>query len=173
MIGRHTPIVGGSSADEQIAGKWREFSTDGVMADPLVVSAWFPTLARGAAFQSGYAPTERTGTVTRASDRQVLEIDGRPAAEVYSDWTDGDVPSGQSGMILAKSTPTPLGRLAGELDGVPMFLLSRPAIIGLDGDLALFTDIAEGDQIVLMRGSPESLVKRARRADGPIAVRSA
>jgi hypothetical protein len=161
VIGPHTPIIGGSSADEQIAGKWREFSTDGVLAEHVVVSVWFPTLSHGAAFQSGYAPTERTGTVTRADGRQVLEIDGRPAADVYSGWTDGEVPPAQSGMILAKSTPTPLGRLAGDLDGVPMFVLSHPAMIGLGGDLSLFTDIAEGDQIVLMRGSPESLVKRA------------
>jgi hypothetical protein len=64
-------------------------------------------------------------------------------------------------MILAKSTPTPLGRLAGTQNNVPMFVLSHPALIGTGGDLSLFTDIAEGDEVHLMRGSPESLVKRA------------
>ena len=161
VIGPHTPIIGGSSADEKIAGQWREFSTDGVLAGHVVVAALFPTIPHGAAFQSGYAPTVRTGAVTRAEGRQVLEIDGRPASEVYSDWTDGDVPVAPTGMILAKSTPTPLGRLAGMVDDVPMFVLSHPAMIGLDGDLSLFTDITEGDQVVMMRGSPESLVKRA------------
>lgn len=161
VIGPHTPIIGGSSADEQIAGKWREFTADGVLTDHVVVAAWFPTIPHGAAFQSGYAPTDRAGTVTRADGRQVLEIDGRTASEVYSDWTDGDVPASATGMILANSTPTPLGRLAGVVDDVPMFVLSHPAMIGLAGELSLFTDIAEGDQIVLMRGSPESLVKRA------------
>ena len=161
VIGPHTPIIGGSSADEKIAGKWREFSTDGVLTGHVVVAAWFPTLPHGAAFQSGYAPTGSTGTVTRAEGRQVLEIDGVSASEVYSNWTNGDVPSAPTGMILAKSTPTPLGRLAGVVDDVPLFVLSHPAMIGLDGDLSLFTDIAEGDQVVMMRGSPESLVKRA------------
>jgi hypothetical protein len=117
VIGRHTPIIGGSSADEQIAGKWREFSTEGVLTDHVVVAVWFPTITHGAAFQSGYAPTERSGTVTRAEGRQVLEIDGLSASEVYSGWTNGDVPASQTGMILAQSTPTPLGRLAGEVDG--------------------------------------------------------
>jgi hypothetical protein len=90
-----------------------------------------------------------------------LEIDGLSASEVYSGWTNGDVPASQTGMILAQSTPTPLGRLAGEVDGVPMFVLSHPAMIGLAGELSLFTDIEEGDQVMLMRGSPESLVNRA------------
>jgi hypothetical protein len=161
IIGPHTPIIGGSSADEHIAGKWREFSTEGVLTDHVVVAALFPTLPHGAAFQSGYAPTENTGIVTRAEGRHILEIDGRTASEVYSGWTNGDVSSSEAGMILAKSTPTPLGRLAGHLDGVPLFLLSHPAIIGMTGDLSLFTDISEGDQITMMRGSPESLVNRA------------
>jgi hypothetical protein len=161
VIGPKTPIIGGSSADEKIAGKWREFSKDGVLSDHVVVAAWFPTLPHGAAFQSGYAPTERTGVVTRAEGRQILEIDGRLASEVYSGWTDGEVPASPIGMILAKSTPTPLGRLAGTVDDVPMFVLSHPAMIGRAGDLLLFTDIAESDRIVMMRGSPESLVKRA------------
>ena len=161
VIGPHTPIIGGSSADEHIAGQWREFSTEGVLSDHVVVSVWFPSLPHGAAFQSGYAPTEHGGIVTRAEGRHVVEIDGRSASDVYSGWTNGEVPSSETGMILAKSTPTPLGRLAGELDGVPMFLLSHPAMIGMIGDLSLFTDIAEGDQIVMMRGSPESLVHRA------------
>lgn len=161
VIGPHTPIIGGSSADEHIAGAWREFSTDGVLTDHVVVAVLFPTLPHGAAFQSGYAPTAHAGTVTRAKGRHVVENDGRCASEVYSRWTNGAVPSSEPGMILAKSTPTPLGRLAGELDGVPLFLLSHPAMVGLTGDLSLFTDIAEGDQIVMMRGSPESLVNRA------------
>ena len=160
VIGQHTPIIGGSSADEQIAGKWREFSSDGVLTDHVVVAVWFPTRSHGTAFQSGYAPTEHKGTVTRADGRQVVEIDGRSASEVYCNWTNGEVAASDAGVILAKSTPTPLGRLAGSVDGVPMFLLSHPSMIGLTGDLSLFTDIAEGDQVVLMRGSPESLVKR-------------
>lgn len=161
FVGPGTPIIGGSSADEAIAGQWREFSTDGVLDNHVVVAALFPSVRHGAAFQSGYAPTEHVGVVTRADARQVIEIDGEPAAAVYSRWTDGAVSADEAGMILAKSTPTPLGRVAGEKDKVPMFVLSHPALMGAGGDLSLFTDIAEGDRVHLMRGSPESLVRRA------------
>jgi hypothetical protein len=161
VIGPHTPIIGGSSADEQIAGRWREFSSDGVLTEHAVVSVWFPTLPHGSAFEGGYAPTSHVGVVTRAEGRRLLEIDGRPAAQVYSQWTDGAVCAARNDMILAQSTPTPLGRLAGELDGVPMFALSHPASIGPAGELSLFTDITQGDRIVMMRGSAESLIQRA------------
>jgi hypothetical protein len=161
IVGPNTPIIGGSSADEAIAGAWRQFTTEGVLEDHVAVAALFPSARHGAAFQSGYAPTGHVGVVTKAGDRQVLEIDHQPASEVYSSWTGGAVPRAADGMILAKSTPTPLGRLAGTQNNVPMFVLSHPALIGTGGDLSLFTDIAEGDEVHLMRGSPESLVKRA------------
>ena len=161
VIGERTPIIGGSSADEAIAGAWRQFSAQGALEDHVVIAVLFPTRGHGAAFQSGYAPTGRHGVVTRAQARQVLEIDHRPAAEVYSAWTDGVVDAAAAGAILAKSTPTPLGRVAAEVQGVPMFVLSHPALLGTGGDLSLFTDIRTGDVVHLMRGSPDSLVKRA------------
>src|SRR3546814_11426133 len=42
-----------------------------------------------------------------------------------------------------------------------MFVLSHPALVGTGGDLSLFTDIRVGDRVHLMRGSADSLVKRA------------
>ena len=161
VIGRGCAIIGGSSADEEIAGRWRQFADAEVLEDHVAVAVLFPTARHGAAFQSGYAPTEHAGVVTKAAGRQILEIDGQPAAEVYGAWTGGAVDPAAHGMILAKSTPTPLGRVAGEANGLPMFVLSHPALIGAGGDLSLFTDIGVGDRVHLMRGSPESLVKRA------------
>ena len=161
VIGHGTEIIGGSSADEEIAGRWRQFASGEVLTDHAIVAVLFPSAKHGAAFQSGYAPTERTGIVTRARGRQILEIDGLPAAEVYSDWTDGVVGVRETGMILGQSTPTPLGRVAGESAGVSMFVLSHPSLIGPEGELSLFTDIEEGDRVHMMRGSPESLIKRA------------
>lgn len=161
VVGASVPIIGGSAADETIGGAWRQFTHDGVLQDHAVVAVLLPTLEHGAAFQSGYAPTEHGGRVTRASGRRVIEIDGEPAAQVYSRWTDGEITADQPGTILAKSTPTPLGRVAGTLNNMPMFVLSHPALIGAGGDLSLFTDVAEGDQIHMMRGSAASLVKRA------------
>lgn len=161
IVGARTPIMGGSSADDSINGGWRQFTSDGVLQDHVVVAALFPTAAHGTAFQSGYAPSEHGGVVTKALHRQILEIDDQPAAAVYSRWTEGGISASDTGMILAKSTATPLGRIAGEQNGVPMYVLSHPALMGAGGDLSLFTDIVEGDRIQMMRGSPESLVQRA------------
>lgn len=161
VIGPNTPIIGGSAADEAINGAWRQFSPDGLLDDHVVVAALFPSGAFGRAFQSGYAPTEHEGTVTRADGRTICEIDGKPAAEVYSAWTSGLIDPAVPGMILAASTPCPLGRIAGESHGVPSFVLSHPAGVEPGGGISLFTDVSAGDRVILMRGSSDSLVKRA------------
>ena len=79
-------------------------------------------------FSSCYSPTLARGLVTKADHREVLEIDGRSAADVYCDWVRN---SNQGAGMLAKlaslrerdvgvlseSTLCPLARVQGE--GVP------------------------------------------------------
>jgi hypothetical protein len=55
----------------------------------------------------------------------------------------------------------PLGRIANCLDDMPVYKLSRPETICADGSMTLFTAVAEGDEMVLMRGTPATLVARA------------
>jgi hypothetical protein len=160
VVGSRTPIIGGSSADQLLEGRWRQFSSDGVLSDHAVVAALFPSGSYGAAFQSGYAPTGDVGIVTRASGRRVIEIDHAPASEVYRRWAGDDMEVSDTGTIFARSTPTPLGRIVGEAD-LPRFVLSHPIRLDDEGGLSLFTDITEGDEVHLMRGSPDSLVRRA------------
>jgi hypothetical protein len=161
IVGSGTPVMGGSAADETIAGAWRQFAGGEVLTDHVVVAAMFPDGRIGRAFQSGYAPSAHGGLVTAAEGRTIISIDDRPAAKVYSEWTDGRIPAGPPRQILAESTAAPLGRVAGEAFGVPGFVLSHPSHIVEGGGLALFSDIAVGDRVVMMAGSPDSLVKRA------------
>ena len=166
VVGANCPIIGGSSADETIGGRWRQFSSEGTLTDHVVVAVLFPSTPLGLAFKSGYAPTEHTGVVTRCSSRRLAEIDGEPAAQKYAQWTNDAINPAIPGMILQQSTPHPLARRVGSYAGVDEFLLSHPASVEDDGALTLFADVAEGDIIRLMTGTHESLIKRAGRVIG-------
>jgi hypothetical protein len=161
VVGLSCPTIGGSSADENITGRWRQFSSDGVLEDAVVVAVLFPSAPIGLAFKSGYAPTEHCGVVTRSAGRQLMEIDGRPAAQVYAQWTGNVIDPASAGMILQQSTPFPLARRVGAFAGVDEFLLSHPATVEPDASMTLFTDVSEGEVLRLMTGSRESLIKRA------------
>ncbi|PWK58122.1 FIST signal transduction protein [Roseicyclus mahoneyensis] len=165
VVGAETLIVGGSSADNDISGSWAQFGPDGVHGDGVVVSVLFPSQPIASVYQSGYAPTGAQGHVTRVEGRRLIEIDGRPAAQVLHDWSGGVVPmAGQEPCsILAASTLWPLGRVTRHLAGVPFHLLAHPAVAHPDGSVDLFADVAQGDHLWQMQGSADSLVARAGR----------
>ena len=163
LLGPDVPVIGGSSGDNTVTGEWKQFANGAVYADAVVTTVLFPTTEVMFAFHSGYEPSEHQGRVTRAQGRTLYEIDGRPAAEVYNDWIGGVLADvlATGGNVLARTTLHPLGRAVGTVGGIPYFRLSHPDSVTPDGALTLFTDIEAGDEIILMRGTRESLVSRA------------
>ena len=167
VIGAGTPVVGGSAADDTVAGEWVVVGPSGPVADAVAVTVLFPSTPVSTAFQSGYAPTGKHGVVTKADGRRLIEIDGRPAAEVYGEWTglDGwrEAEGRSERSVLAETTFNPLGREATRVSDVPFYLLAHPAMLHADGSLDLFASVSEGETLHLMEGSPESLTQRAGR----------
>ncbi|MEM9764926.1 MAG: FIST C-terminal domain-containing protein [Pseudomonadota bacterium] len=166
VIGSNAPIIGGSAAANDLSGAWRVFDGEITMGAGVAVSVLFPSRSVATAYQSGYAPTDCTGTVSRVEGRSVRGIDGRPALEVYADWTKGAVaPDTNAGpeMILSASTFHPLGRHVGDIGDVPFYLLAHPATANPDGSIDLFADVELGEEVTLMTGSADSLVRRAGR----------
>lgn len=165
LVGTNVPVLGGSAADNQVAGAWQLLTRSWHASDAVVVSVMMPALQVASSFQCGYLPTAHSGIVTSASGRTVHTIDGRPAAGVYREWTDDllDAVPASGGSILALSTLTPLGRMLGKVGAVPLYTLSHPDALLPDGSLSLFAEVAEGEELVLMTGSKTSLISRAGR----------
>lgn len=173
VVGIDIPIIGGSAADNGVAGRWQLLTRHGVDNDAVVVSVMFPSCRTACSFQSGYVPSGRRGIATSVSGRVVHEIDHRPAAEVYNHWTGGllDAVLPDGGNILALTTLAPLGRVSGHVSGhvsgrggdASYFTLSHPDAVLADGSLRLFTEIEAGQELFLMSGSRDSLIARAAR----------
>lgn len=165
LVGPHVPIGGGSSSDDLAGGGWLQFTHDAVFKDAVVVAVLFASRGVVFSFHSGYEPTQFTATVTKGGGRTISELDGRPAAEVYNEWSGGLISQALigGGKVLMQTSLSPLGRVVGRIGDIPYFQLSHPDQVTADGSLTVFSDIAVGDEVFLMRGSPESLVRRAGR----------
>ncbi len=179
LVGDGCPIIGGSSADNDVSGRWRQLGPDGPLSDGLVVGVLFPSAPLGYAFQGGYepsgpsgvvtgigyAPAGDSGVVTATAGREILSIDGEPAAAVYNRWLggrlDGLLDSG--GTILADTTMLPIATDAGRVDGVTNYLLIHPEAVGPGGTLRTFCNLQVGDRVYAMRGDRERLIDRAGR----------
>ncbi|MDJ0930874.1 FIST N-terminal domain-containing protein [Breoghania sp.] len=166
VVGNRCPLVGGSSADECMEGRWSQISRDGVTQDSVVVCVLFPSKPLGHGFQGGYEPKGHAGPVTRIDggrvtkvegprrSRTILEINGKPAASVYNGWIDGQLSEmlAEGGNVLARTNMAPLSIFAGNEKGVDQFLLVHPQSIRPDGALTTFAEVEEGSEIYCMRG---------------------
>lgn len=164
VVGSDVPIAGGSAADNTIEGHWRQLANGEVYANGVVVTAIYPSTAVHYAFRSGYIGTECSGTVPHASGRTIYTIDGQPAAELYNEWTQGVIQDLlEGGSVLQATTLHPLGRVTQTIGDVTYYRLSHPETVTPEGGLTLFTNIETGEEVILMTGSPRSLVTRAGR----------
>ncbi|MGF1660102.1 MAG: FIST signal transduction protein [Rubrimonas sp.] len=164
-VGAAVPVIGASAADDDVAGLWRMVDARADFRDGVVVSALFPSTPFGFAYQNGYAQTEHAGVATRASGRLLREIDGRPARAVLAEWSGGALaPEGADASILSASTFHPLARGGGDAPLEAAWrLLAHPATAHADGAVTLFADVAQGEALRMMRGTPDGLVSRAAR----------
>jgi hypothetical protein len=179
IVGDRCAIVGGSSADNDASGRWRQLGPSGCLCDGLVVGVLFPSSPMGLAFQGGYEPAGpngivtgigykpagSSGIVTASTGREILTIDGEPAAQVYNRWIgrliDSRLESG--GSILADTTMFPLATEVGRTDGVTHYLLIHPESVSAEGALRTFCDLEVGARVYAMKGDRQRLVDRAGR----------
>jgi hypothetical protein len=179
VVGDRCPIIGGSSADNDVSGKWRQLGPQGPMANGLSIGVLFPSSPIGYAFQGGYEPAGPSGIVTGtgfeplgavglatgAASREIISIDGEPAAAVYDRWIGnrlGDKLK-NGGTILAETTLFPIATDVGQIDGVTNYLLIHPESVTLNGTLKTFCEVEPGARVYAMKGNRERLVSRAGR----------
>ncbi|MBS2032507.1 MAG: FIST C-terminal domain-containing protein [Deltaproteobacteria bacterium] len=170
-LGPKVALLGGSAADDDISGKWSVFTHEQRLTSgaALALIEWPGKLA--APFVSGAMPTEHKGTVTRSEGRMILEIDGKPAAEVYNGWM-GNALKGAleaGGVILGDTTLSPLGvvRPGG------LTLVHPERIVLPQRALSTFAEVKVGETVTLVRstkvglqGRPANMVMRALGESG-------
>jgi hypothetical protein len=168
VVGDRCPIVGGSSADNDVDGRWRQLGPEGPLSDGLIVAVLLPSSPIGYAFQSGYEPAGPSGVITAASGREILSIDGKPAAAVYNEWIEGRIDEQvlRGGSILRSTTLFPLATDSGCVEGVSHYLLMHPEMVTSTGHLRTFRNAERGARLYAMKGDRGRLVDRAGRVAG-------
>ena len=164
IFGQNMPVYGGSAADDNLNDKWFIFK------DSLKLKEGFLMTGIRAYdiynnFISGYLPTAHSGILTKVKSRIVYEIDNRPAAIVYNEWTGGLIDKfiGIGGVISTITSLYPIGRYFGEDNGQKIFLLSHPCIVlPQSNSIHFFTELKEGDKIWLMHENKEALVNKVK-----------
>lgn len=163
-FGMNVNLCGGSCADNDIVGKWKMFNGADVFSNGCLLVGFFAQDEKIlSSFQSGYFPTDKTAEVTKVDGRELLELDGRPAFEVYNEWLGGKlngVDLSVNPSITVNSTLSPLGRVRGKVHEIPYHLLSHPERLTDNKGIRLFANVKEGENLILMEGTQDDLQVR-------------
>ena len=82
-LSRNIPVFGATSGDGYVLKRTYQFFGREVFVDSIPVLLLSGPLVYSAAAASGWEPMGEPGTVTRADNTLLYEIDGRPATEFY------------------------------------------------------------------------------------------
>ena len=158
-------VYGGSAADDDLSGAWRIFSNHLSASEGFVLAGFSAKHGAVGSFVSGYTASSTRGVVTGVQGRTIKSINGKPAANVYNEWTRGAITAHlQGGVVLSETTLHPLGRAVDKHASVKRYVLSHPHQVIPGGSLSLFTDVKMGDELVLMLGSQSALIDRTEQA---------
>ena len=165
MDGKNIEIIGGSSADNDVSGQWKQWNSEvGLMSNGMsFVIAHCSAQLKGLAF-TGYSATPKVGIVTKVNGpRHIISIDNRPAGQVYDEWTSGLYKDlwrdPEDSNILAPSSLYPLGQVVGkDWDNEEVYRTLHPhLLIKEDRSMTVFSDVHEGQEICMMTGTKENI----------------
>ncbi|MGL6261801.1 FIST signal transduction protein [Vibrio sp. WXL210] len=159
------PIVGGSASDNRVWGLWSLFDESQCSQSGVALMLFYTKTKCTHSFSSGYSKTPFSGVVTKSCGREIFEIDGEPAEQVYRRWiaeyASVDVPLHFEFDLVTKYS---LGRKVGELFDHSYYKLSHPIrVSNQEGAILLFTDIQEGDRVTMMDGNQDEMILRPAR----------
>jgi PAS domain S-box-containing protein len=147
------PLFGGAAADD-----WR-LETNYVLwgqrayPDSMLVAIFETQLRFGLAMAHGFRPTNQIATVTSTSNHQVLELDGQPAAEIYSRMQ-GTSQEALAGKHLTLATGRPVGTSVGYGE----YSINVASFFTPAGGVRFAQPVSEGTVLAIMEGNPDDLL---------------
>ncbi len=166
VCGSGIPLGGGSSGNNSGTEKGVQLCNGVSYTGSIVVALLYSWLDVIATFENGFKATGQKGVVTKAEGRTVLEIDNRPAIDVYNEWTNGLVAAeakARDGVILGKVTLWPLGRVSTFTEsGEAMFVTIVPVSVTKEGGFTTLNELYQGDDVYLMANNKSTVIAKLK-----------
>ena len=164
-VGKSAIVLGGTAGGP----KQSVFGKDKVYEKGISLAVIYTDLPIGWTFEGGFDVTSpHSGIVTKVDGQAIVEIDNKPALEVYDDWLDGKIEKlhkelNDSSAIRDLLTLSPLYRKYTSPSGQDYFLFSHPWPKDdtlKEKSVMTSTKIKVGERVYLSQGTWETLVNR-------------
>jgi hypothetical protein len=157
--GPNIPLIGGTAAGSVDAisrkkvSNWSIITNDKVIHNGVGMAVFYSTEKFAWSYGGGYRRTSTSGIVTKCKARLILEIDGRPAADVYNEWLGGRVYEAmkRGDNVVTFCSLYPICRITASYN---QFIRAWPAEDPtMPGALRTGSTVNEGDKIYLSEGT--------------------
>jgi hypothetical protein len=159
VVGSVTPVFGGNRQYSMTSSA----GVSQVIKNGISTLVIYTDLPVGYAFEGGFEIKDVcTGIITKRNGNRILEIDNRPALEVYDEWLDGQVMKGIGNSDEGSYKLTFLNPLCKRFTSPSQqvyFLFGIPSPQE-DKSIVINFEIREGDRIYLSRGTWDILLNR-------------
>ncbi|EDM79386.1 hypothetical protein PPSIR1_02496 [Plesiocystis pacifica SIR-1] len=162
------PMIGGNAVTSTIT-HGAVIANDEVYAEGVGLAVLFSETKVGTHFHGGFSGRMKRGVVTGVApddDHVITTIDGRPALEVYDEWSEGafreQVEASRSApVIVNESVLQPLAKALDTKSGEPHFVTLHPWRFNPDGSLDGGVSVTKGETLHYVEGSDEALIQRS------------
>lgn len=159
IVGR-IPFFGGSAADNTISGNWKLYADNKVFPDGCVAAFIWGGVNLTNLYTGAYRETDNVGVITKVEDRRKLvEIDHKPAGEVYQTWTGASKDEIWGGNLLGYAVTKPLGvkdRLG------DLVAIRHPMGCNEDYSFNIGNDLAEKTAVIQMEATVDELISSVK-----------
>jgi hypothetical protein len=171
VMGQRIPVIGGT-AGGPVFGSIGEAE---VYREGVSLAVIYTKLPLGSVFEGGFDVEDRhSGIVTQVDGQAILQLDHRPALEVYDEWLAGHISrlfeeNHDYSQVRALLNLHPLYRKYRSPDGTWYFLFSHPwpKDRTLREKVVLTaTKFKEGERVYLSHGSWETFLNRIGKLPG-------
>ena len=166
LFGENTQIFGCTAGNDCFLNHAYVFLNDKKVTYGVLIIEVLGDLIQSFVTRGGYLTTLRKGILTRVNGRILETIDGRPAAEVYNEWTDRrfDANILRGGELPRSAGLYPLAHYVESEPECGSWLVHPHFVDKETKSLHLFAEIPQDTEVFLMRGSEDTLISRMETA---------
>ena len=155
VVGR-VPIFGGSAADNTVEGKWSIYTGNDVFSDGAAIAFFYTDKEMENVFTGAYNETTNSGVITKIEGKRTLvEIDGKPALDKYSEWTGAKMKDLDANNLLVTTITKPLGvkdRLG------DLIAIRHPMYGNKDKSMNIGANLAVNTAVIQMEATVDELI---------------
>jgi hypothetical protein len=175
--GARAQLAGGLTGDEMTMDRPKVWAGDELRSDRAVLTGLFTRKHIGIAARHGWRPVGPSRKVTRADGPVLLELDGRPALDVWLEdarKAGGSPPTIRKELALYLANHYELGidSAPGQSNGHGELVARAPWSIGEDRSITLSGSIGEGRRVQVVHASRKDLLRASTDAAATAVMRT-